>query len=143
MKCLYAENSGCRVTADAVLVSIAVECLDARVGFILIVEDDAGVREGMALLLEGEGYRVEAVGNGADALALMQARLPSVVLLDLMMPVMTGWALFDAMRADARLCAVPVCVVSAVASQAPSGVTAVLEKPVQVPTLLAFLARHF
>ena len=59
-----------------------------------------------------------------------------------MMPLMTGWALHEAMRADPRLRDVPVCVVSAVAAQAPRDATAVLDKPVEVPRLLAFLAEH-
>ncbi|MGZ3427494.1 MAG: response regulator, partial [Polyangia bacterium] len=91
-----------------------------RDGFILIVEDDAEVREGMMILLEESGYRIEAVANGREALDVMQSRLPCLVLLDLMMPVMTGWALHAAMRGDERLKVVPVCVVSAVASHAPS-----------------------
>ncbi|HEX6838609.1 MAG TPA: response regulator, partial [Polyangia bacterium] len=59
--------------------------------FILIVEDDRGVREGIAILLEDEGYQVEAVAGGRAALALMKERVPSLLLLDLMMPEMTGW----------------------------------------------------
>ncbi len=130
-----------RVTGDAVLARCRSEWSNARVGFILVVEDDPGVREAMALLLETEGHRVEVVANGREALAVMRARVPCVVVLDLMLPVMTGWALHEAMQADAELRDVPVCVVSAVAAQAPAGVV-VLEKPVAVPDLLAFIARH-
>ncbi|MGZ3440574.1 MAG: response regulator [Polyangia bacterium] len=111
-----------------------------RDGFILIVEDDAEVREGMMILLEESGYRIEAVANGQEALDVMQSRLPCLVLLDLMMPVMTGWALHAAMRDDERLKVVPVCVVSAVASHAPADADCVLEKPVQVPKLLEAVA---
>ena len=113
-----------------------------RDGFILIVEDDAEVREGMSVLLEETGYRIEAVGNGKEALAVMQERVPCVVVLDLMMPVMTGWELHAAMRADERLKRIPICVVSAVASHAPADADCVLEKPVQVPRLLAALAAY-
>jgi CheY-like chemotaxis protein len=111
-----------------------------RDGFILIVEDDAEVREGMTLLLEESGYRIEAVGNGEEALAVMQTRLPCLVLLDLMMPIMTGWALHAAMREDQRLRDIPVCVVSAVPSHAPAEAQCVLEKPVQVTQLLEAIA---
>ena len=109
-------------------------------GFILIVEDDPEVREGMTILLEESGYRIEAVGNGKEALDVMQTRLPCLVLLDLMMPVMTGWALHAAMRADERLKRIPICVVSAVTSHAPTDAECVLEKPVQVPKLLEAIA---
>jgi CheY-like chemotaxis protein len=111
-----------------------------RDGFILIVEDDAEVREGMSILLEESGYRIEAVGNGQEALDVMRSRVPCVVVLDLMMPAMTGWALHAAMRGDERLKGVPICVVSAVASHAPSDAECVLEKPVQVPKLLDAIA---
>ncbi|MCU1279641.1 MAG: response regulator [bacterium] len=111
-----------------------------RDGFILIVEDDAEVREGMTVLLEESGYRIMAVANGQEALDLMQAKVPCMVLLDLMMPVMTGWALHAAMRSDGRLKGVPICVVSAVASHAPADAECVLEKPVQVPKLLDAVA---
>ena len=113
-----------------------------RDGFILIVEDDPDVREAMALLLEESGYRIEAVGNGEEALLVMQTRLPCLVLLDLMMPIMTGWALHAVMRDDERLKGVPVCVVSAVASHAPPDAVCVLQKPVQVPRLLATIASY-
>lgn len=112
-------------------------------GFILIVEDDPGVRDGMATLLEGEGYCVEAVADGSNALELMRQRVPSLVLLDLMMPEMTGWAVHEAMRDDPRLRDVPVCVVSAVAKQAPEGAAAVLDKPVNIPKLLRIVAEYY
>jgi CheY-like chemotaxis protein len=111
-----------------------------RDGFILVVEDDAEVREGMTILLEDRGYRIVAVGNGQEALEIMQAQVPCMVLLDLMMPVMTGWALHAAMRGDLRLKDVPICIVSAVASHAPPDADCVLEKPVQVPQLLDAVA---
>jgi CheY-like chemotaxis protein len=111
--------------------------------FILIVEDDAGVREGMATLLDAEGYRVEAVDGGSAALELMRQRVPSLVLLDLMMPDMTGWAVHAAMRDHPRLRDVPVCVVSAVPNEAPAGVAAVLDKPLNIPKLLRIIAEYY
>jgi CheY-like chemotaxis protein len=111
-----------------------------RDGFILVVEDDAEVREAMAVLLEQSGYRIVAVGNGQEALDVMRSQMPCLVLLDLMMPVMTGWALHAAMRSDERLRDIPICVVSAVASHSPPDAVCVLEKPVPVPALLDVVA---
>jgi CheY-like chemotaxis protein len=111
-----------------------------RDGFILVVEDDAEVREAMAVLLEESGYRIVAVGNGQEALDVMRSQMPCLVLLDLMMPVMTGWALHAAMRSDERLRDIPICVVSAVASHAPPDAVCVLEKPVPVLALLDAVA---
>ncbi len=131
---------------DASLAPDDSECSNDLVpadGFILIAEDDETVREAMTLLLEEAGYRVEAVANGLDALEVMKRRLPCLLLLDLMMPVMTGWALHATMRADEQLRSVPICVVSAVPAQAPPEADCVLEKPVEVAKLLALVAHYY
>jgi CheY-like chemotaxis protein len=57
---------------------------------VLIVEDHADLREMLAVLLEAEGFQVHTASNGAEALQSMQEARPSVILLDLMMPVMSG-----------------------------------------------------
>jgi CheY-like chemotaxis protein len=110
--------------------------------FILIVEDDQDVREALSTLLQESGYPIQTAGNGKEALAVMQERLPCLVLLDLMMPVMSGWALTKAMRADERLRQVPICIVSAVTAQAPAEVQHVLRKPIQVGKLLDTVASY-
>jgi CheY-like chemotaxis protein len=58
---------------------------------ILVVDDDLVIRESVSLLLEDEGYRVDQAENGLEALAQIERRRPSVVLLDMRMPVMDGW----------------------------------------------------
>jgi CheY-like chemotaxis protein len=111
---------------------------------IVLVEDDEGIRETMAALLEDEGYAVVQAANGAEALVRMrQAERVCLVLLDLWMPVMNGWQLLDAMRADERLACVPVVVVSAATDgSAPTGAAAFLRKPVRLDTLLEAVAAH-
>jgi CheY-like chemotaxis protein len=61
---------------------------------ILVVDDDLDVRASMAHALEMEGYRVFVAGNGLEALRLLRDRgeRPDLILLDMMMPVMDGWA---------------------------------------------------
>ncbi|RYF12173.1 MAG: response regulator [Deltaproteobacteria bacterium] len=82
---------------------------------ILLVEDDRPIAEGLSTLLTEEGYGVECAYNGQEALDLMQApNMPQLVLLDLMMPVMTGWELREKMLLDSRLCQIPVAVLSGV-----------------------------
>src|SRR5262249_9340347 len=71
---------------------------------ILLVEGDPALRESVADLLLERGYAVEREPTGAAALArLRQGPRPSLILLDLMMPEMTGWDLLSEMRKDARL----------------------------------------
>jgi CheY-like chemotaxis protein len=57
---------------------------------VLVVEDHADLREMLAVLLESEGFRVQTASNGKEALDLLKLGRPSVILLDLMMPVMSG-----------------------------------------------------
>lgn len=83
-------------------------------GRILVVDDDAALREAISEVLEDSGYEVSCATDGADALAqLRRGALPSVILLDLAMPVMDGWAFRQVQRDDPRLAAVPTLVVSA------------------------------
>ena len=58
---------------------------------VLIVEDDASLRELLAIILAGEGLEVETAANGKEALGRRAAGRPNVVLLDMTMPVMDGW----------------------------------------------------
>ena len=79
----------------------------------LVVEDHADLREMLALLLEGEGYDVETATNGAEALHALEHTRPAVILLDLMMPVMTGDEFRERQLADPRYRDVPVICITA------------------------------
>ena len=57
---------------------------------VLVVEDHADLREMLAVLLQAEGFEVQTASNGAEALESMHQARPAVILLDLMMPVMSG-----------------------------------------------------
>ena len=81
---------------------------------ILVVEDDRDIRESLQDLLEVEGYAVTTAENGRDALEQLQRMdAPSVILLDLMMPVMSGDEFLRELRKDGALASIPVLVVSA------------------------------
>ena len=58
---------------------------------VLIADDNRGVRETLQAILEDEGYEVATAANGRQALERIAARRPDLVLLDLQMPVMSGW----------------------------------------------------
>jgi CheY-like chemotaxis protein len=79
---------------------------------ILIVEDDPAVREFLEFLLAENGYETTSARNGRDALIQMAARKPSVVLLDLNMPIMDGWEFRRHQLDDPRQSGVPVVAVT-------------------------------
>lgn len=112
---------------------------------VLVVEDDEDVRDTFHDVLEDEGYDVLVASNGREALDVLGGGArPSVVLLDLMMPVMNGWQMLETLRADGELSKIPVVVVSAVGhpTSLPPGARSFLPKPVSVATLLAAVERH-
>jgi len=80
---------------------------------ILVVEDHADLREMLVVLLEGEGFSVKTAINGAEALNCLAVSRPSLILLDLMMPVMTGDEFRQRQLADPRYRDVPVICMTA------------------------------
>jgi len=112
---------------------------------ILVVDDDAEIRRSIADVLRDEGYRVELAENGQEALALIdRGQPPCLILLDLMMPVMDGWGVLAALRADEDLAAIPVVIVSATGRWSrglAAPVREVIEKPLSIDRLLAAVSR--
>src|SRR4051794_32625764 len=81
----------------------------AEVARVLVVEDDASIRDALAQLLASEGYAVDTSENGARALdRLRSAAAPDVIVLDLRMPVMDGWQFRAEQRRDPDLASIPV-----------------------------------
>jgi CheY-like chemotaxis protein len=114
---------------------------------VLIVEDDADLREMMAQLLTLEGYQIEAVANGREALEyLNEAPRPDVILLDLMMPIMDGWEFRRRQQNDPALADVPVIVLTALdqAQARASDLNGVdfLKKPLDFDRLLELVRRR-
>ena len=77
---------------------------------VLVVEDDKNIQELLRLYLEKEGYAVTVAGDGGQGLAKFRAIKPDLVLLDVMMPVMDGWAVCKTIRAES---ATPVIMLTA------------------------------
>ena len=69
---------------------------------VLIVEDDKNISDLLQLYLQKEGYTVVAAADGGDGLSKFRAESPDLVLLDLMMPVMDGWSVCKAIRAESK-----------------------------------------
>jgi CheY-like chemotaxis protein len=87
---------------------------DPREFDVLVVEDDEDVREALIVLLEDEGVRAVGATNGRDALEKIRRGFqPSLILLDLMMPVMDGERFLRERKADPGLAGIPVVIVSA------------------------------
>lgn len=113
-------------------------------GHILVVDDDADVREVLRLFLEGRGFRVREAENGADALDALARERPSLILLDMMMPVMSGPELLERMRPDPELASIPVLLVTAWPGQVAGtpGIAGVISKPVDIRELAARIEEH-
>jgi CheY-like chemotaxis protein len=107
---------------------------------VLVVEDERDLRETVSELLESDGYTVLQAENGREALDLANATPPCLILLDLMMPVMSGWQLMKALAEDGRLSSTPVVIVSA-SHEAPLGADAFLAKPFDIDALLSTVGR--
>jgi CheY-like chemotaxis protein len=110
----------------------------------LVVDDDDDGRVALAELLEAHGYTVRQAENGRVALDRIAEAFPSVLLLDLEMPVMDGWEVLASLERLRALTAIAVVVLSAGrsggAEAMPAGV-AFLTKPCGAQDLLAALAR--
>jgi serine/threonine protein kinase len=107
---------------------------------ILVVEDDPSARKALVQILEHQGYAVTQAENGSEALdCLQQMPPPSLILLDLMMPVMDGWELLRQLTADPALASIPVIVISAAdpgqGRVAALGAAAYLSKPLEMDQL--------
>jgi CheY-like chemotaxis protein len=80
---------------------------------ILVVDDDAGIRQLLRQMLEAEGYTVAEAGNGRAALQIMEEHVPGVILLDLMMPELDGFGVVSALHARDAWRGIPVVIITA------------------------------
>jgi CheY-like chemotaxis protein len=110
---------------------------------ILVVDDDASIRATIQEILEFEGYPVQTATNGAEALRAVEHRRPSLVLLDMRMPVLDGWGFIAGLRQ--RGMALPVLVMTAAQDSRrwaeDVGAAGYLAKPFELSDLLAAVER--
>ena len=115
-------------------------------GRVLVVDDDALIRDTLATALTDEGYAVRVAPDGQAALQTLHEWMPDLIVLDLMMPVMDGLAFRAAQRAVDRAAHIPVIVLSAAhnvqARVAGLGAAAVLSKPFDLGILLDVVERE-
>jgi CheY-like chemotaxis protein len=108
---------------------------------VLIVDDDPDIRDAVGECLRYEGYDVHSAADGRDALDRLEYGLrPAVILLDLMMPVLNGFDVLEALKSRPEWKSIPVVIVSAnrgYEAEDLSGAVSILRKPVNVDRLLA------
>jgi two-component system response regulator MprA len=103
---------------------------------ILIVDDDADIRDSLQEFFEDEGFRVVTAANGAEALTrLRSGDVPAVIILDLLMPVMDGNEMYEQLQADPALSQLPVIVSTSDPRRAPRGVLT-MKKPFNLARLM-------
>lgn len=113
---------------------------------VLVVDDDPSIRKMVIAALKRDpvGYTFAEAGNGRDALDVMRDQLPDVVVLDLMMPIVSGWDVLRERAGDEDLRKIPVIVVSAnrdpeLATAMQGGICAFLPKPFDIGALSALV----
>jgi two-component system, chemotaxis family, chemotaxis protein CheY len=111
---------------------------DGRV--VLIVEDEQPIREVIAEVLQDHGFRALPAANGAEALEMLDTVRPDVVVLDLLMPVMHGWAFMESYAEKTNGHPIPIVVVSVNPALPRSfnrlGVRQVVAKPFELEALI-------
>ena len=102
--------------------------------WILVVEDEAPIRETLVDALESEGHVVRSAENGQEGLRILNESptAPCMMLLDLMMPIVSGWQLLAALKQEGRLYDQPIIVLSAAPYAEPT-----------LPPGIGFLAKPF
>jgi CheY-like chemotaxis protein len=111
---------------------------------VLVVDDDPDIRETLRFVLEDAGYSVYLAENGREALDLLAStkRPPGLILLDLMMPIMSGDEMLRALKSVHALAAIPVTIVTASGAPMPREASGLLKKPVDLDALLRVVAKN-
>ena len=81
---------------------------------VLVVDDEFDLSETLRSILESEGYQTSVCANGKEALTSLEAAKPDLVLMDVMMPVLSGFEVLHSMRTMPELAGVPVILMSSV-----------------------------
>lgn len=115
---------------------------------ILIIEDEAEIRETVADILRFEGYDVLEAPDGKEGLELISQHLPDLILCDILMPEVDGYQVLGKLKEDSKTSHIPLIFVSArtsdedVARGVDAGATAYLTKPFRPEKLLEMLVQY-
>jgi CheY-like chemotaxis protein len=111
---------------------------------VLVVDDDASIRRLLMVTLRRQGYRTLEACNGREALVSMRAESPDIVIMDLVMPEVSGWEVLRERAADPSLLRIPMIIVTASHTRKAHGdvleqVCAVIAKPFDLDVVLTTL----
>lgn len=113
---------------------------------VLVIEDDDSIRESLDEFLTTEGYSVLVAENGQRGIEMLSAPLtvkPSLILLDLTMPVMNGDEFLKAQKQDARWSSIPTVVLTAAGGrEKPELANGFVKKPIDLDDLLAVIHKY-
>jgi CheY-like chemotaxis protein len=107
---------------------------------LLLVEDEVAIRDRMRDALEGAGYNVVVAADGLEAIHRLAECRPFVVILDLILPLLSGSEVYQTMQNTPELEDVPVVITTSDSTESPAGVPT-LAKPVDLEVLLRMVAR--
>jgi DNA-binding response OmpR family regulator len=114
----------------------------AQATMILIVDDQRDNRDMLEAMLQQEGYRTTQASGGMEAMDLIAVEAPQLILLDVSMPDMDGYAVASLLKADPKTAGIPIIMVTAHTGRGArvvglhTGVEDYLTKPVDAPELL-------
>ena len=120
--------------------------------YILIVDDDPDIREGIFAILESKDYRLATAGDGVKCMEMLNAEKPDLLLLDLLMPRMDGWGVIQKVRRDPKFADMPIMILTTVVEDASRrryeletgmamNVQEYIQKPVRPNTLLKLVEK--
>ena len=107
---------------------------------ILVVEDDVDTRETLCEIVEMAGCTAVGAANGREALDVLADQRPCLVIVDLMMPIMSGEELLDHMRQAPELAGVPVVISTSAPHRAPAG-WPIVPKPIEIGKIVEWMQR--
>lgn len=86
--------------------------------YILIVDDDPDILEGILTILETQPYRLATARDGKKCMEMISQEIPDLLILDLLMPRMDGWGVIREMRSEPRYTEIPIMVLTTVIEDA-------------------------
>jgi CheY-like chemotaxis protein len=131
--------------AEQVPQTAAPERATPTVGTVLVIDDEAAIRDLMQRYLAKEGFRVVVAAGGEEGLRLARELRPDAITLDVMMPGLDGWAVLTALKADPTVADIPVIMLTIVDDKNLGyalGAADYLTKPIERDRLLSVLRTH-